>query len=263
MKFSIITVCRNNLTGLKKTYDSLFAQTFTDYEWIVIDGNSSDGTKEWLQSINNELIWISEPDDGIFDAMNKGIALAHGEYLLFLNSSDELANNDVLEKVNNAVCFSNKPPVFIYGDSIDINYPGNLLYRKSKHYRTLWRGMFTQHQAMFFRASPDILYKKEYRITADYEYTGQYLKNLDNEDIIYLETPFCKFKLGGVNESSRFKALKEDYLIRKKEFGINIFICLSLYVLHFMHTLQKRLLPGTAKILRYKELNYKNQTAHI
>ncbi len=261
MRFSIITVCRNNLPGLKKTYSSLIEQTFTEYEWIVIDGNSTDGTREWLQSINNEVIWISEPDDGIFDAMNKGITLAHGEYLLFLNSADRLSHNGLLEKVNDSINLSNKQPVFIYGDSIDINNSGTLLYRKSKNYKTLWRGMFTQHQAMFFRLNQNILYKKEYSITADYEYVGQHLKNLKEEDIIYLETPFCEFELGGLNESSRIKALKEDYLIRKNEFGINIFICGLLYILHFIHTMQKRMLPRTAYMLRYKKLRTKTHKA--
>ena len=253
MQFSIITVCRNDLKGLKLTYNSVINQTHRDFEWIVIDGNSSDGTKDWLKSFNNKSInWISEPDSGIFDAMNKGILLSRGEYLIFLNSFDEFANNKVLEKVNHLIHAAKKRPHFIYGDSVDITSTGESLYRKAKNYKTLWRGMFTQHQSMFFRNDRNILFKKEYRITADYAYIGHYLKKLDNSDIKYINTAVCKFKLGGVNESSRFRALSEDFLIRKNEFGLNIFMCILLFKLHFIHTLQKRIFPGSAKLLRYK-----------
>ena len=83
--FSIITICWNNLTELKKTFQSVDLQSCKDFEWIVIDGNSKDGTKEWLEK-NTLANWISEPDGGIYDAMNKGIDKASGEYLIFMNS---------------------------------------------------------------------------------------------------------------------------------------------------------------------------------
>jgi len=253
MRFSIITVCRNDLEGLKLTYNSVIKQTFPDFEWIVVDGNSSDGTREWLQSCNKKNIrWISESDNGIFDAMNKGILLARGEYLLFLNSFDEFAGINILEKVHNLICSAKKQPEFIYGDSIDITLEGNSMYRKSKHFKTLWRGMFTQHQSMFFRNNKNIFFQNEYRITADYAYIGHYLKDLTSTDVKYINTAVCKFKLGGINESSRFRALNEDFLIRKNELGIGIFMCTLLYILHFLHTLQKRMLPNTARALRYK-----------
>ena len=85
--FSIITVCRNNLGELKQTYDSIKGLNGSDHEWIVIDGNSEDGTKEWLKQIPSAK-WISEPDSGIYNAMNKGIRHASGNYLIFMNSGD-------------------------------------------------------------------------------------------------------------------------------------------------------------------------------
>ena len=87
MKISIITVCRNDRKGLEKTLESIRAQDCADYEWRVIDGNSSDGTAEWLRENHTlEGGWISEPDNGIYDAMNKGIGAAVGEYVAFMNS---------------------------------------------------------------------------------------------------------------------------------------------------------------------------------
>ncbi len=132
MKLSIITVNLNNAIGLQKTIDSVLAQTWSDFEFIIIDGASTDGSKELierlaisdkrlvkLKNIDNEsadllthqltnspalqLKWISEPDTGIFNAMNKGIKMASGEYLLFLNSGDFLYSKTVLEEI-----FANK-----------------------------------------------------------------------------------------------------------------------------------------------------------
>ena len=100
MILSIITVSFNNLDGLTKTTNSIIEQTFRDFEWIVIDGGSSDGSKEYLIK-NSKYIsyWCSEPDNGIYNAMNKGIMKAKGNYLLFMNSGDFLFNKHVLKKV--------------------------------------------------------------------------------------------------------------------------------------------------------------------
>lgn len=101
-KLSIITVNLNNAAGLQSTMDSVFAQTFTDYEYIVIDGGSSDGSEAIIATHADKLAFkVSEKDSGIFNAMNKGIANASGEYLLFLNSGDCLHDNFVLKEVFN------------------------------------------------------------------------------------------------------------------------------------------------------------------
>ncbi len=100
MKLSIITINYNNKEGLKKTLDSIFHQSFQDFEYIIIDGSSTDGGKEIIEE-NSEKInyWVSEPDKGVYHAMNKGIKAAKGEYLLFLNSGDGLYNEKTLENL--------------------------------------------------------------------------------------------------------------------------------------------------------------------
>ena len=100
MKLSIITVNWNNCDGLKRTINSVVCQTYKDYEWIIVDGGSTDGSKELIEE-NQHLFswWCSEPDNGIYHAMNKGIRHAKGEYLLFLNSADCLYQPDVLKQV--------------------------------------------------------------------------------------------------------------------------------------------------------------------
>ena len=100
MKLSIITVNLNNKDGLQKTIDSIISQTFKDFEWIVIDGGSTDGSKELIEMYSEYIsYWVSEPDKGIYNAMNKGIRVAKGEYLQFLNSGDSLYSHDVLSLV--------------------------------------------------------------------------------------------------------------------------------------------------------------------
>ena len=99
MLFSVITVCRNNLNELILTHASLSGQNCPDYEWIVIDGGSTDGTKEWLEGNHDPARWISENDAGIYDAMNKGAAMANGDYLVFMNSGDEFYDPNVLSKI--------------------------------------------------------------------------------------------------------------------------------------------------------------------
>jgi len=100
MKLSIITINYNNLEGLKKTYESVVCQTWTDYEWIVIDGGSTDGSREYIEEHQDKFAyWCSEPDKGVYNAMNKGIAKAKGEYMNFMNSGDVFAYSNTLESI--------------------------------------------------------------------------------------------------------------------------------------------------------------------
>jgi glycosyltransferase involved in cell wall biosynthesis len=102
-KLTIVTINFNNVSGLKKTMNSVLSQSSLDFEYIVIDGNSHDGSIELIKQFNHSSLehfsWISEPDSGIYNAMNKGIRMAKGEYIQFLNSGDTLAANDVTEKM--------------------------------------------------------------------------------------------------------------------------------------------------------------------
>lgn len=113
-KFSIITINLNNASGLKKTIKSVIDQTFSDFEYIVVDGGSKDGSADSIKEFNEKITYyISEKDNGIYNAMNKGIANSKGEYLLFLNSGDYLSNRTVL---NEAFSLSGGTEDVIYGD---------------------------------------------------------------------------------------------------------------------------------------------------
>src|SRR5208283_551554 len=114
-KLSIITVNLNNVSGLRKTIESVVNQKYTDYEYIIIDGFSTDGSVEVIKEFTDKITyWISETDKGIYNAMNKGIKRATGDYCLFLNSGDFFANSRILEK-----CFEHQfSEDIVYGNMI-------------------------------------------------------------------------------------------------------------------------------------------------
>lgn len=112
---SIITINFNNKNGLIKTLNSVISQTSKEFEWIIIDGGSTDGSKELLENYSEHIsYWVSEPDNGIYHAMNKGIKKANGKYLLFLNSGDYLFNETVIEKSTSFINTHSED--FIIGD---------------------------------------------------------------------------------------------------------------------------------------------------
>ncbi len=244
--FSIITICRNNLDELKATFESVQSQALHNFEWIVVDGDSTDGTKDWLKNNPYKSNWVSEKDDGIFDAMNKGIALSKGKFLIFMNSGDMFSDSKVLYKIENALKKFENDPIFIFGDSIDVNERGESFYRKAKSLHSIKYGMITQHQAMLFNKLkiPDLKFLPEYKLTADYAMVCDTIKKSNPADIAQLDFAVCRFSMGGTNESSRFKALKEDFRIRRKILKLTFMESSLLYIFHYFHTIIKKILPS-------------------
>ena len=121
MKLSIITINRNNATGLKKTMQSVAAQTYKDFEYIVVDGASTDGSVDVIKKYEQQFVylkWVSEPDLGIYNAMNKGIRMASGDYIQILNSGDIFAASDVTERMLAALGKQKKGADILYGNMI-------------------------------------------------------------------------------------------------------------------------------------------------
>ncbi|MFI5148630.1 MAG: glycosyltransferase family 2 protein [Bacteroidia bacterium] len=118
-EFSIITINYNNRAGLQKTLESVWSQKASDFEYIIIDGGSTDGSRELIQeNASRFTAWVAEPDQGIYHAMNKGLALASGTYCLFLNSGDSLASSDVMQQVR----AQNASEQILYGE-VYFEYP--------------------------------------------------------------------------------------------------------------------------------------------
>lgn len=260
MKFSVITVCRNNLAGLRVTYRGVIEQTFQDYEWIVIDGASTDGSVEWLQvtlETGPARLWMSEPDAGLFDAMNKGLDQASGDYVIFMNGGDTFAEPTVLERVAEAIDRTSPKADFLYGDSVDITGEGVGLYREAKPHATLWRGMFTQHQAMFFSSTriADLRFPLEFQLSADYSFICSFLKESHASSpprAVKLTFPICYFALGGLGWVRRIEALSEGFRIRRAVLRQPLWLNASLYALHRLHTYLKRAAPSITRRIRYR-----------
>lgn len=144
---SIITICFNAADDLAKTVESVRKQTFKDYEYIVVDGGSKDNTLDVVKQ-NEDVItkWVSEPDKGIYDAMNKGVRMAKGEWLIMMNAGDIFANNDVLSKVFENAISNDK--TFLYGNTLHQMKNGRLIER-----HTSWEKGDINHQAVIYRRS--------------------------------------------------------------------------------------------------------------
>jgi len=185
MKYTIITITKNNPVGLKKTKQSIESQKFSDFEWVVIDGEK-------------------EPDNGIYDAMNKGIDRAKGEYVIFMNAGDQFVNAQVLEDI------ADYDADFIYGDSLG---------KRSKHHNRIPYGMITHHQAMVYRRAVmgDLRYDEHHPIAADYKFTLDYIQKC--RSFLRLDMPICIFESGGFSEQNTKQGRMEQIAIRK-ELGI-------------------------------------------
>lgn len=172
-KLSIITINYNNKKGLQKTVNSVFEQTSSDYEYIIIDGNSSDGSQEVLKLYNAKIdFWISEQDSGIYNAMNKGIRKASGEHLLFLNSGDTLCNKNIIEDLS--VKIINEADIY-YGNinAVDNNgYKELRLFPEKLNFNFFLEKTIT-HQAAIIRKSlfDDVFYYNEsFKLVSDWEF---------------------------------------------------------------------------------------------
>lgn len=225
MKLSIITVNLNNRDGLQKTIDSVICQNFTDYEWIVIDGGSTDGSKELIEQYSDHFAyWVSEPDKGIYNAMNKGIRVAKGEYLQFLNSGDCLCDATTLEK-----CFSHSfTEDIVYGD---LYLSGEKGLEEVCHPDVLSLRFFYQqticHNSIFIKKSLQTgeLYDESLKVVSDWKFLlMQAIKNKSfshiSEFVIFYDLSGISSvngELAGFERSKVIKELIPESLVRDFE----------------------------------------------
>lgn len=200
-KVSIITVNRNNAEGLEQTIKSVIRQTYTNYEFILIDGASTDNSVDVIKQYSDQLsFWISEKDTGIFNAMNKGIKQATGDYCYFLNSGDTFFSDNVLAEVFGSQTYSSP---FINGHQI--NDFGNYTQRVPCLNRNLTLFDFywgtIKHQATFIRRNlfdQYGLYDENLRITSDWKFFLQTI-GLHNEQPIFVDIDIVRFEWNGLS----------------------------------------------------------------
>lgn len=230
MLFSVITITYNNLKGLRGTHESVVAQNCSDYEWIIVDGASTDGTADYTSALDAHI--VSEPDDGLYDAMNKGIDRACGDYIVFMNAGDEFAAPDTLAMIKTALEKEKCPPDFIYGDALESgeNEKNAPLYKSARSHNRPERGLFTHHQAMYYRRGriKGLRYDLSCPIAADYKFTVQFLAGCEN--ILYLNMPLCLYESGGISQTQAEKGRKEQYRIKKELRLAPSYICMLIYI---------------------------------
>jgi glycosyltransferase involved in cell wall biosynthesis len=225
MRLSVISIAYNNLKGLQKTLAVFNGQNLSDeIEIIVVDGGSTDGTKEFLetQSLTNN--WVSEPDKGIYNAMNKGLAMANGDYVWFLNSGDYVEKFSVVELLLNSLELS---PDAVYGETMMVDAEGKHLgFRSSITTRKLpdnlnWTsfrmGMNVGHQSFVIKRSLALLYNEKYRYVADIDWMIRSLKACKN--IVNLKKVIACFTVDGFSSVQRKASNKERYEVLKENYG--------------------------------------------
>jgi len=251
MLITIITVCLNNKKGLEKTGNSLLEQSCTDFQWIVIDGASNDDTLNYLSNFQSDKInWLSEPDKGLYDAMNRGLSMAIANYVLFLNAGDILASLDVLKNLKVEIEKNNLPD-FLFGDCYEQASEGELLFKKARSIKWIWYGMFTHHQAMIYKLSViDLLrYKLKYPIGADYAFTAEFLKRTDST--LRVTFPVCVFEQGGMSSSNTKQGARDQWDIRRAILGISFAMRVVIRAVQFTSFLIRRIFPTIYKKLRF------------
>lgn len=218
VSFSIITVTYNDLANLQKTAQSIIAQKFKRYEWIIIDGSSTDETVDFLRNIERNfhpVQWISEIDSGLYDAMNKGLALCQLDYIIFMNAGDTFIDENTLQTVNDHIVLAHIPN-FIYGDAIETNSKLDSFYRPARPETRKQIGMFTHHQAMVYKReiikNYRLQYDTSYKIAADYKFTCEFLEKAKTTH--YIPQPLSIFLQGGISQTQWKQSMKEQISIK-------------------------------------------------
>jgi glycosyltransferase involved in cell wall biosynthesis len=218
---SVITVVYNNAADIGRTMLSVLNQTYLNIEYIVVDGGSNDGTINIIEHYESRLAkFISEKDNGIYDAMNKGLALATGDYLIFMNSGDEFYANDTVEKVFAAY----KDADIYYGETEMVNSQRQSLGRRRHkvpdkfNWRSFRYGMSVSHQAIYIRRTLVEPYNPQYQLSADIDWIIRAAKKANK--IVKIDGYVAKYLAGGMSKTKHRQSLLERFDIMKKHYGL-------------------------------------------
>lgn len=244
--FSIIVVTYNAENSIVATLKSLHGQTFQDFEIIIVDGCSSDGT---LKAIVNSGVRVDqmlvEPDKGIYDAMNKGMELARGKFIAFLNAGDSYIE-DGLELVNR---FTSGTSIRLFSMDYEVVSP---IYRNKKNrifcrpleLKFLKRDFQACHQSIFVRHDLCVKYREDYDILADYQWAIDMSSNCESKcEIAHVDVPITQYEDGGYSAQNLMKNLKERILIHYYNFGgLRVLLNVPNYLRRVLRSIKERIL---------------------
>lgn len=247
IKITVATVIWNPGPLLQRTLDSVMEQDYDNIEHVIVDGRSKDNTlillhqyqeRNSLRNVRREINMLSEPDNGLYDAMNKAISMATGDYILFLNAGDKFHSNSVVSEV--AKLAESKPAV-IYGNTDIVDNDGNFLYKRRLQpppklsWRSFRHGMLVCHQAFFARTdlAKQNPYNLKYRFSADFDWCIRIMKQgeklgLDMTDAHIVVADYLE---EGMTTKNHRKSLFERYRIMSVHYGWWSTTCRHLYFL--------------------------------
>lgn len=223
MIVSIVTVVFNDQNHIEKTIESVLGQTYKSIQYIIIDGKSTDNTLQIIEKYRDQIDTIvSEPDKGLYDAMNKSMNFIKGDFVCFLNSGDMFNDNKTVENAIKSI--ENKKTQIIYGDTVivdeKVNIKGKRRHRppKTLNWKSFRKGMLVCHQA--FWASKKILepYNLNFKYSADFEWCIRLMKK--SQYIHNTNQILIKFMDGGLTKKRMKSSLKERFIIMKLYYGL-------------------------------------------
>lgn len=224
-KFSIITITYNAASVVKPTLESVIAQTYTNYEYILVDGGSKDDTVAIAKASGIKFAHIvSERDNGIYDAMNKGIALATGDYLCFLNAGDAFYAPDTLQTIVDAIAEEKELPDVLYGETAEVDDNRNFVRMRrlqapeKLEWKSFKNGMLVCHQAFYARRDIAPMYDLKYRLSADVDWCIKVMKRA--RKMINVNATVVNYLQNGISLQYHRKSLIERFNIMSKHYGL-------------------------------------------
>lgn len=220
-KISIITITYNAESYIERTLKSVIEQDYNNIEYIIIDGNSTDKTMSVVEKYKENIdVIVSEKDKGIYDAMNKGLLAASGDWINFLNAGDTFINDNVLSNLISPL--SSKYSI-IYGDWINVNDNGIYNYMTAHpklNLKILKHNFLICHQSLFIKNINLPLYDTSYKIKADYQWVIDIVKKTNELEIQYINEPLVHYDIDGLSATKLLLNVKEYIKLTYTNFGI-------------------------------------------
>lgn len=239
LKITVATVTYNAEALIARTIHSVEQQTYAHIEHVIVDGNSQDNTlklihhyqeRNSIAAIHDEIVCISEPDEGLYDAMNKAIDLATGDYILFLNAGDCFHDSETLSKVARAATETSSLPAVIYGDTHLVDGEGHFLRNRRLtppehlNWRSFKEGMLVCHQAFFARTdlARQFHYDRQYRFSADFDWCIRIMRETDRlqQPLVNLHDVVADYLNEGLTTRNHKASLWERFSIMSHHYGL-------------------------------------------
>ncbi len=239
---TLVTVTYNAVQTIERTLRSVEEQTSKEFEHVIIDGASTDGTIETVRRYQSRMpagrvVVMTEPDGGLYDAMNKGLRLARGEYVCFLNAGDKLHSTDTLQHVMDCIHKSKKSVGVIYGNTDIVDEMGHFLRKRRLQpptqltWRSFKQGMLVCHQAFYVHRSIAQMYDLKYRFSADFDWCIRCMKVGESRGMpnVELKEPLCDYLAEGMTTTNHKASLWERFSIMQKHYGTGSTIMMHLW----------------------------------